>query len=457
MWPSSRLRRGSVQALALTPSSISNSDRQLIRGDPERLSWAGRESLSGDVQRQACDPRWAGAPDPTHVAVVVGTRPEIIKLAFVVQELGDGARIVYTAQHYDEALAGVFFDTFGIPRPHQVVLIGGLSRGEQIGQGTSALSRLWSAQRPDAIVVQGDTNTALAGALAANALDIPLVHVEAGLRSFDRHMPEEHNRVLIDHLADLCLVPTALSYANLVREGVAAHIEITGNTVVEAVQAMLPKHSERMVILARHHLETRAFILATFHRPENVDVCASLETILRQLSRLPLPVVLPVHPRTAKRLADFGLQALTGGFHLVPALDYRAFLALAAEASLLISDSGGLQEEATVLKCPIVVVRRSTERPEILGTFGQLVCPEQLQVAAEGVLRDLNRIHATLASLPSPYGCGAASHLTALAIQALIQDTRKPHDIPGKADAACTALSKRDVALPGPRRPARLQ
>jgi UDP-N-acetylglucosamine 2-epimerase (non-hydrolysing) len=376
------------------------------------------------------------------VAVVVGTRPEIIKLAFVVHELGAGAQVVYTGQHYDETLAGTFFDTFSMPRPHEVVLIGGLSRGEQIGEGTSALTRLWTAHRPAATVVQGDTNSALAGALAAIALGIPMAHVEAGLRSFDRHMPEEHNRVLIDHLADLCLAPTEVSRANLIREGITAHIEVTGNTIIEAVQAMVPKHHDRLAILAEHHLAPQAFILATFHRPENVDVGDSLETILRQLGRLPLPVVLPVHPRTAKRIADFGLQPLLAPLHLMPALDYRAFLALASEASLLISDSGGIQEEATVLKRPVVVVRRSTERPEILGTFGQIVNPEQLRVAAEEVLRDLSRIHATLAALPSPYGSGAASHLTVLAIQALIQRMRTYHVTPGKVDAACQALSK---------------
>jgi UDP-N-acetylglucosamine 2-epimerase (non-hydrolysing) len=354
-------------------------------------------------------------------AIVAGTRPEIVKLAPLVQELGTEAEVVYTGQHYDESLAGSFFDTFGMPRPDDVVHIGGRTRGEQIGLGTASLSELWEATPPDAVVVQGDTNTALAGGLAANAVGIPLVHLEAGLRSFDRAMPEEHNRVLIDHLSDLLLAPTAQSAENLRAERISTRIEVVGNTVVEAVQSIMPSPAERHRILGDHGVNANGFILATIHRPENTDDPEVLADILGQLAKLAVdvPVLFSMHPRTRARIDRFDLADLLHGMRVMEPLDYRSFLGMSAEAGLLVSDSGGVQEEVSVYKRPLVVVRRSTERPEVIGTFTRLVSPGEVYEAAQGWLRDLDAHHRHLATLPCPYGPGDAAVLSAKAIGSL--------------------------------------
>lgn len=219
----------------------------------------------------------------------------------------------------------------------------------------AALDRRLRADPPAVVVVQGDTTSALAGALATNHADLPLMHVEAGLRSFDRTMPEEHNRVLIDHLADLCCAPTELNRANLRAEAIPEHrILLTGNTIVEAVQAMLPGPATRTHLLDKHQLTARRYVLATLHRPENVDHPEILDLLLTQLATTGAPVVLPLHPRTARRINEFGLAHRLAPLQITEPLDYPDFLALAHSAALLISDSGGVQEEASVVKTPLV-------------------------------------------------------------------------------------------------------
>ncbi|MCB1005445.1 MAG: UDP-N-acetylglucosamine 2-epimerase (non-hydrolyzing) [Acidimicrobiales bacterium] len=347
------------------------------------------------------------------VAIVLGTRPEIVKLAGLVRLLGERSWVVHTGQHYDAELSDVFFAQFGLQPPLDALDVGGRTRGAQIGEATARLDALFTDERPAAVVVQGDTNSALAGALAANAGGIALVHVEAGLRSHDRAMPEEHNRVLVDHVADLCLAPTATSRANLAAEGIPdERIAVTGNTVVEAVQQLLPEPDERRDLLDSHGVARNGFVLSTFHRPENVDDAERLATILGQLGALPVPVVLPVHPRLAARVEGFGLRPRLDALHAVPPLGYREFLGLFAEAALAVSDSGGVQEEASVVKRPVVVVRRSTERPEVLGTFSELVAVgPDIGVASERWLDDPVAVHERLAAVPSPYGDGRASEL----------------------------------------------
>jgi UDP-N-acetylglucosamine 2-epimerase (non-hydrolysing) len=361
-----------------------------------------------------------GEGDGSTIALVVGTRPEIIKLAHLARELGDRATVVYTGQHYDDALAGSFFDAFGMQRPDAVVQVGGRSRGEQIGVGVEALSRHWDHARPDAVVVQGDTNTALAGALAANALGVPLIHVEAGLRSYDRAMPEEHNRALADRVSDLLLAPTGVSRENLLAERITARIVVTGNTVVEAVRSIMPSPADRLRRVAAHRLEPDGYVVATLHRPENTDDPAQLHAILSALADLPVPVVFPVHPRTRARIESFGLAPALDRLVVTPPMGYADFLALSASAALLVSDSGGIQEEVSVYKRPAVVIRRSTERPEVIGTFATLASADTLVAEARSWLDDLPRRLSVLADLPSPYGDGQASRLSADAIMELL-------------------------------------
>ncbi|GGP77620.1 hypothetical protein GCM10010185_59190 [Saccharothrix coeruleofusca] len=356
------------------------------------------------------------------VTVVCGTRPELIKIAPLVALFGKRCSIVYTGQHYDRSMYEVILAGVAEPGSFHEFALGGVRRGTQLGRAVVAVDEVLARHATDAVLVQGDTTSALAGALAANANDLPLVHVEAGLRSYDRAMPEEHNRVLIDHLADLCCAPTPLNRANLLAEGVPAdRIAVTGNTVVEALEAALPGPDEESAVLDRHGLAQDGYAIATLHRPENVDDPATLETVLRELVRLPLPVLLPLHPRTAKRVDSFGLRALLDRLRVVEPQDYRAFLALTRCAAVVISDSGGIQEEVSVLKRPVVVVRRSTERPEIEGTFGTLVPPGP-RVGEEALkwLDDVAGHRARLREIPSPYGSGSPSALIAAAMRPLV-------------------------------------
>ncbi|MEA3511371.1 MAG: UDP-N-acetylglucosamine 2-epimerase (non-hydrolyzing), partial [Actinomycetota bacterium] len=309
-----------------------------------------------------------------------------------------------------------------MPRPDVHVEIGGKRRGTQIGRATEGLDALFAEDRPLVIVVQGDTNTVAAGALAANSGEIPLVHVEAGLRSFDRRMPEEHNRVLADHFADRCLAATSLNRDNLLAERIdESRIVVTGNTVVEAVERLLPPKAERAVILARFGVEPDGFVLSTFHRPENVDDPETLSSILTELAGLPIPVLLPLHPRTVRRVEEFGFGPMLDRLTLVDPIGYRDFLALGAESAFLISDSGGVQEEVSVYKRPLIVVRRSTERPEVLGTFAELVEPgPAITAIAMDWLGRLGELHRELAFIPSPYGDASAPQRCVDAIVELV-------------------------------------
>ncbi|WP_433261941.1 non-hydrolyzing UDP-N-acetylglucosamine 2-epimerase [Actinosynnema sp. CS-041913] len=356
------------------------------------------------------------------VTLVCGTRPELIKLAPLIRLFGPRAVVVYTGQHYDRTMYELIRRDIAEPGGFHEFALGGARRGAQLGLAVKAVDDVLAAHRTAAVVVQGDTTSALAGALAANAVDVPLVHVEAGLRSFDRAMPEEHNRVAIDHLADLCCAPTLLNRGNLLAERVAAdRIAVTGNTVVEALEAALPGPDAEAAVLASHGLRRDGYAVATIHRPENVDDAATLETILRELAALPLPVVLPLHPRTAKRVEHFGLGPLLPALHVIEPQAYPEFLALVGGAAVVVSDSGGIQEEVSVLKRPVVVVRRSTERPEIEGTFGTLVPPGPgVGVAARTWLDDIAGHRARLAGIPSPYGTGSPSVRITAALEQLV-------------------------------------
>lgn len=332
------------------------------------------------------------------IAVVFGTRPEMIKLSVLITLLGDTARLIHTGQHYDPAL------TFG-HRPHQRLEVGGRHRGQQIGDATSHLTRAWNTDPPTVVVVQGDTNAALAGALAANAVDIPLVHVEAGLRSYDRSMPEEHNRVLIDHLADVCCAATPGNVLNLWAEGIPEHrIVLTGNPIVEAVHLTARDYPAARAAVGP--LAGERFVLATAHRPENTDDPTRLQQLLETLATIDLPVLLALHPRTEQRIHAFGLSPLLERLHVSGPLAYPTFLALAEQATLLISDSGGLQEECSVLGLPLLVARRSTERPEALGPRCRLV-PDLDNLGQHA--RELIENSAGTGPPASPFGDGRAS------------------------------------------------
>jgi UDP-N-acetylglucosamine 2-epimerase (non-hydrolysing) len=310
-------------------------------------------------------------------------------------------------------MAQTFMHAFDLPGPSLRLATGGLTRGHQIGEALIGIEGFLREHRIGAVVVQGDTNTTLAGALAATATGIPLVHVEAGLRSYDRAMPEEHNRVLVDHLADLACAATEGNRRNLLAESIPpARIAVTGNTVVEAVHEHLPGADVCRSMLDGYGLRENAYVLVTLHRPENTDdphVLGMILAALDRLARAGRTVVLPIHPRTSNAVSRFWLGDSLERLHVLPPLTYAAFLALAAHASLLVSDSGGVQEEVTVIKRPLLVLRRSTERPEAIGQFAARIDVGHLQSAAELCLASSGDLIARLADLPSPFGDGHAA------------------------------------------------
>lgn len=356
------------------------------------------------------------------IAVVVGTRPEIIKLAPVIHRLGERALVVHTGQHFDDNMSKTFLEQLRLGQPDLHLTIGGETRGAQIGLATLAIEAFLLDVKPAAVVVQGDTNSGVAGALAANSTRTPLVHVEAGMRSYDRAMPEEHNRVLIDVLADICLAPHGSNAEALRSEGIAeARIRVSGSTLRDALAIIMPSAAERAENLATRGLVANGFVLATIHRAENADSADNLGAILRELAAIPLPVVLPLHPRTRGRALEFGLHDELAALQVCEPIGYREFISLASEAALLVSDSGGVQEEACIVKRPVVIVRNSTERPEILGTFAHLVSPGPAIGKTVGdLLTRLPEVHAELAALPYPYGEHATEQVVA-AIDELVK------------------------------------
>jgi len=346
------------------------------------------------------------------VAVVVGTRPEAVKLAWVARALGPHAVVVHTGQHYDAGLwAGVVGD---LPMPdiaHHIA-VGGRSRGEQIGQATEQLTRLLTDHPVRAVVVQGDTNSTLAGALAANATGTPVVHVEAGLRSDDRTMPEESNRLLVDRVADLCCVPIRANADRLLAEGVTAdRIALTGNTLADALADLVPPAAEVDRVLRDTGVRRGGYALATVHRAANVDDPRTLAALADGLAALAarVPVVFPVHPHTRARLTAFGLADRLAGVRTVEPAGPRHFLALESAAGLLVSDSGGVQEEACLLRRPLVVLRNSTERPELLDGWCRLLGDDDPVQVLEQAWSDVPSWTAALADRPLPYGTGGAS------------------------------------------------
>lgn len=361
--------------------------------------------------------------DGPRVAIVLGTRPEIIKLAGVARCLGARGYLVHTGQHYDQSLSGSFLDGYGLATP-EVTLegVGGATRAEQFAVILRQLTAAFTQERPGVAIVQGDTNTAAAAAMAASFLDIPVVHVEAGLRSYDRAMPEEINRQLVGVVADLHCAPTETSARHLRAEGVDDdRIIVTGNTVVEATREMLPGPEDRAKLLHRFQLDADGYVLATIHRPENTDDPVHLRWILEALAAIDQPVVIPLHPRTVSAARRFGLLDLLDGLRAIDPVDHPTFLGLARHARLLVSDSGGVQEECTVLKRPLLVVRHSTERPEAVDAgFARRVAPSvALAAVMRAAVEDTDWLR-LLDGVPSPYGDGTASIKIAHAVRDLL-------------------------------------
>lgn len=346
------------------------------------------------------------------IAVVLGTRPEIIKLASVIRNLESRAKILYTGQHYDAEMSGNFFSSLKLPQPHiQLAGISARHRSIQIAHAVFQLAECFRETRPKVVIVQGDTNATSAGAQAANYCGIPVLHVEAGLRSRDRTMPEEINRCLVSVLADIHCAPTSWNAANLVSEGIPlSRIRVTGNTIVEVTRDSLPSAEYAREVLDRYGVREDGFILATIHRPENTDDPKQLCEVLDALAVSPLPVIFPLHPRTAGSAHTFGLGDRLARLRCIPPADHATFLSLARHAKLIISDSGGIQEECTILKKPLIVIRKNTERPESIAAGFAVRVRNKYEIGAEiSQILGCLELADVLASRPCPYGDGKAS------------------------------------------------
>ncbi|HIH02043.1 TPA: UDP-N-acetylglucosamine 2-epimerase (non-hydrolyzing), partial [Thermoplasmata archaeon] len=304
------------------------------------------------------------------VTVVVGTRPEIIKMApvyFALRKARMRPRLVHSGQHYDCKMSEVFFEELGLPEPDVFLGVGSSSPGQQTGDAIIKFEQEFSKSGTECVLVEGDTNTVLAGAIAAVKSGIRLGHVEAGLRSYDLRMPEELNRRLADHASDYLFAPTEDSVRILKGEKVWGRVFRTGNTVIDATMRYLPKAKRKSKVADL--IGPAEFALATIHRAENVDNPATLKSLVDVLLESPLPVVLPLHPRTDSRLEAAKLKSSlerSENVTLLPPAGYFDMLVLMAKARLILTDSGGIQEEATspVIRKRVLVVRDSTERPE---------------------------------------------------------------------------------------------
>jgi UDP-N-acetylglucosamine 2-epimerase len=300
------------------------------------------------------------------VVTVIGNRPQFVKAAAVSRLLRatHDELLVHTGQHHDDELSTVFIEELGVPRPERELGIHGGTNTEQTARMLAALGPLLVAERPDVVLVYGDTNSTLAGALAGAQAAIPVAHVEAGMRSFDRAMPEELNRILTDHASAVLLCASETAIENLEREHVAGRIELVGDVMVDVALLFHPRALRDTAPLGRAGVEAGGYVLVTAHRPGNVDDPARLRMLVDLLIALPVPAVLPLHPRTRARLAAAGwLGELerTGHVRLQPPLGYLEFTALLGHARVVMTDSGGVQKEAYLAGVPCVTLRDTTE------------------------------------------------------------------------------------------------
>jgi UDP-N-acetylglucosamine 2-epimerase (non-hydrolysing)/UDP-GlcNAc3NAcA epimerase len=327
------------------------------------------------------------------ILTVIGNRPQFVKAAAVSRLLRERHEelIVHTGQHYDDEMSRIFFDELDVPAPDRELHAGGGTNTEQTARILGLLEGEIATAAPDIVLVYGDTNSTLAGALAAAQARVPVGHVEAGMRSFDRSMPEELNRVLTDHASDLLLCSTAVAMENLSAERVAGRTHLVGDVMADVSLAFRPLAEERSTALADHGLVDGGYVVATAHRAGNVDVPERLERLVALLEAVPLRTVLPLHPRTAARLEQTGLRArldAAPNVTLTPPLGYLDFMKLAAHARAVLTDSGGVQKEAYLLGVPCVTLRDTTEWVETVD-------------AGWNVLVDLDR-DAALAALDRP-------------------------------------------------------
>ncbi|ACL24866.1 non-hydrolyzing UDP-N-acetylglucosamine 2-epimerase [Chloroflexus aggregans] len=348
---------------------------------------------------------------PLNIVTIVGARPQFIKAAAISRALRTRHRevLVHTGQHYDANMSAIFFDELGIPPPDVNLAVGSAGHGAQTGAMLAKIEEVLLAEHPDWVLVYGDTNSTLAGALAAAKLRIPVAHVEAGLRSFNRAMPEEINRVLTDHISDLLLCPSQTAIDNLAREGITRGVMLVGDVMADALRLAVERADDSA--LAAFGVHPGSYALATVHRAENTDDPLRLQGILTGLTRLDMPVVFPVHPRTRRAIAALGWMP-PAHVHLIEPVGYLDMIALMRSSCVVLTDSGGIQKEAYWLGVPCITLRDETEWVETVEYGWNTlvgVDPERIVAAA----------HRPRPTTPRPilYGDGHAAERCVAAIE----------------------------------------
>lgn len=349
------------------------------------------------------------------VMSVVGARPQFVKLGPIAAEFSDAQVehvIVHTGQHYDEAMSDVFFEDLNIPKPDVHLGVGSATHGVQTGAMLAALDEVMTTHQPAWVLVYGDTNSTLAAAVAAVKLHFPLAHLEAGLRSFNRRMPEEHNRVLTDHAADLLLAPTEVAMSHLRTEGLGDRAVNVGDVMTDVCFRTRDLVRDRPLDLPDGVNPGDPFLVATVHRPDNTDDKTRLTAILDALRELPVPTLLVAHPRLVARADDFGLPIEGGSLRACPPFTYPQMVRSLMGAAGVVTDSGGLQKEAYLLGVPCTTLRTETEWTETLAGGWNVLDPslEKLHSLAYRATPDRQR--------SSPYGDGQAARRVVTTMQA---------------------------------------
>ncbi|MDN4592752.1 UDP-N-acetylglucosamine 2-epimerase (non-hydrolyzing) [Polycladomyces subterraneus] len=344
------------------------------------------------------------------VVTVVGARPQFIKAAPVSRKLREKGTevLVHTGQHYDKSMSDVFFEELNIPAPDYHLGVGSKSHGAQTGEMLAKVEEVLLAEKPDCLLVYGDTNSTLAGALAAAKLHIPVAHVEAGLRSFNRRMPEEINRVLTDHVSRWLFCPTETAVRHLKNEGITDGVHLTGDVMMDAVLYNRQLADEKSNVLDRLGLSSRSYVLVTLHRAENTDVPERLEGIVRALNQLSVPAVLPLHPRTRGKLAQTGLTIDNPNVRVIEPVGYLDMLQLESHAKKILTDSGGVQKEAFFVSVPCITMRDETEWTETV----ELGCNILVGADTDKILDAVERFEVDFSSIAPVFGDGhAADHI----------------------------------------------
>jgi UDP-N-acetylglucosamine 2-epimerase len=341
------------------------------------------------------------------IATVVGNRPQFVKAAAVSSKLRQAHQelLVHTGQHYDDQLSRIFFDELGIPAPDRQLDVHGGTNSEQTARMLAALATVFAEVAPERVLVYGDTNSTLAGALAAGQMRIPVAHVEAGMRSFDRTMPEELNRVLADQASDLFFCSTSTAVDNLAAEGIRDNVHLVGDVMADLALSFLPVAEERSTALEDNDVQPGDYLLMTVHRAGNVDLRERLERVVELAEQLPLPAVFPVHPRTRARLRAAGLEErLEATVRVTKPLGYLDFLKLAHHAKALVTDSGGVQKEAYLLGTPCVTLHDTTEWVETVELGWNRLVDLEVDAALDALARP-----SPPAERPELYGGGHAA------------------------------------------------